>query len=55
MFETQTSQTFLEAHTDDRLGHLRAAVHLPLIEDIGRVAELNIGNHMGGSISGIFC
>lgn len=48
-------QTFLEAFTDYRLrlGLPAAVIHLPPVEDIGLVAELNIGKRLKSSIGGI--
>ncbi|KAI1133192.1 putative polyketide synthase [Nemania abortiva] len=49
------TSTFLEAFVDYRLnqGLPAAVIHLPPVEDIGLVAELNIGDRVRKSIGGI--
>ncbi|KAH8201465.1 hypothetical protein TruAng_004389 [Truncatella angustata] len=49
------TSTFLEAFVDHRLalGLPGAVIHLPPVEDIGLVAELNIGERLRSSIGGI--
>ncbi|KAI0133897.1 putative polyketide synthase [Xylariales sp. AK1849] len=49
------TSTFLEAFTDYRvkLGLPASVIHLPPVEGIGRVAELDIGKRLKSSIGGI--